>query len=157
MGGVDIDSIAILQDVDSTPFGKVRLYIEDGKVRVCGDDVSRIMEVAWKPCEGKCYSTLTFADVDDITRIAQDAGEPGVASYFVDWITRKVVPGVRQYNMYITDTSEEAVMKYTAEQEAALDIDDDWLNDPRLGALDITQHCDPPNLWRLISCLIRRS
>ena len=140
-------------------------------MRVCGDDVSRIMEVAWKPCEGKCRSIrrdlyvandggvtlLTFADVDDVARIAQDAGEPGVASYFVDWITRKVVPGVRQYNMYITDTSEEAVMKYTAEQEAALDIDDDWLNDPRLGALDITQYCDPPNLWRLISYLMRRS
>lgn len=120
-------SAVILQDVDDTPFGKVRLYIEDSKVRVCVDDVSRIMEVAWKPCEGKCYSTLTFADVDDVTRIAQDAGEPGVASYFVDWVTRKVVPSVDQYAVYVTDTPEEAFRKYIEEWEAApRDADYDW-------------------------------
>lgn len=114
---------------------------------VCGADVSRIVEVAWKSCEGKCHSIrrdmysandggvtlLTFADVDDITRIAQDAGEPGAAAYFVDWITRKVVPSVRRYNVYVTDTPDEAFRKYIEEQEAAFDANNDWLNDPRLG------------------------
>lgn len=114
---------------------------------VCGEDVSRIVEVAWKPCGGKCHSIrrdmysandggvtlLTFADVDDITRIAQDAGEPGVAAYFVDWITCKVVPSVRRYNVYVTDTPDEAFRKYIKEQEAAFDANNDWLNDPRLG------------------------
>lgn len=134
-------SAVILQDVDDTPFGRVRLYIEDCNVWVCGEDVSRIMEVAWKPCEGKCHSIrrdmyvandggvtlLTFADVDDITRIAQDAGEPGVASYFVDWVTRKVVPSVRQYAVYVTDAPEEAFRKYIEEWEAApRDADYDW-------------------------------
>ena len=136
-------SAVILQDANSTPFGRVRLYIEDCKVWVCREDVSRIMEVAWNPRERKCRSIrsdaygandgdatlLTFADVDDITRIAQDAGEPGVASYFVDWVSRKVVPSVRQYAVYVTDTPEEAFRKYIEEREAAmLDADYDWLD-----------------------------